>query len=547
MKIDNKEKKKDSKSKEETKPRKKLSKKSKIIISLCIAIILLIATAVFAYLMFRPKFKDVQLELGTQEITIDTFLVSGMYRSNATAITDLSQIDLSKVGETDITLSYRGKEQTVKLLIQDTTPPQVTFQDLTKSLDYKINAEDFIVEKSDLSEMRVELLEIPEIKEYADYKVKIRVKDIYENETIGECNLTITWLIPEVTIELGDPFSIKNLVLDVEEFGDRIPQSEIDKVDTSLVGEYEIKAEFEGMEYTSKVKVQDTTPPELVLKDIDIYDDEKIDDYKEFIKSVSDASGDPKTTLKAEINYDIIGTQNITIEAVDINENKTEKTAILTIKKDNEGPVISGLTDKTVSKNSTIDYKSGVKAVDEKDGKCEFTVDSSKVNTAVAGTYYATYTSKDKKGNTTTKKRKITVKHNQEDTNAKFNKFYKKYLAGKDIVGMASEIRNQIGYSSSWGGNDPVWYGLTEGRGNCYVHASIMQKALTKAGYSNKIIYRSDKGHYWNLVNVNGKWRHIDATPSPRHTLGLLTDEEKWNDAGLDGVGWDKTKWPAAE
>ena len=75
----------------------------------------------------------------------------------------------------------------------------------------------------------------------------------------------------------------------------------------------------------------------------------------------------------------------------------------------------------------------------------------------------------------------------------------------------------------------------------------IADKALNKAGYSNQLIHRADNGHYWNLVNVGGAWRHIDATPSPRHTLGLLTDDQKWNDAGLDGVGWDKSKWPAAE
>ncbi len=395
--------------------------------------------------------------------------------------------------------------------------------------------------------MNVELLEAPETLEYGDYIIKISVKDEYGNETIGECNLKIAWLIPEVVIEIGEEFSIENLILDVEEFGDRIPQSEIDKVDENVIGEYIITAEYEGVEYTSVVKVQDTIPPELELKDISIYDDEKISDYKRFIKSVSDASGDPTTTLKTEIDYSKIGDQEIVIEAVDKNGNKTEKTATLTIKKDNVGPVISGLGDKTVSKNSTVDYRSGVWATDDRDGSCEFSVDSSAVDTKVAGTYYATYTSKDKKGNTTTRKRKIVVKHNQEDTNNKFNEFYNNYLAGNDIVGMASAIRSQIGYSSSWGGDDPVWYGLTEGRGNCYVHALIMQKALNKAGYSNRLIYLTDESHYWNLVNVGGKWRHIDATPSVNHTLGLLTDEQKLADAGLHGKTWDRDNWPAAE
>ena len=540
-------KKKDKSKKEKVKKeKKKLSKKSKIIIIVSIIAVLVLIVTIALFLVLRPKFKDVTLELGTQEINVETFLVSKIYKNGALAVTNLSEIDLTKVGQTDVTLSYKGKEQTVKLTIQDTTPPEVV-QDLTKGLNYKINVEDFIVSKKDLSKIEVEIIEQPEITEYADYKVKISVKDEYGNETIGECNLKITWLIPEVTIEIGQSFSLSNLVLDVDEFGDRIPQSEIDKIDESVIGEYTITVVYDDIEYTSKIKVQDTTPPELELKNISIYEDEKISNYKQFIVSASDASGDPETTLKTDINYSIIGNQDIVIEAVDKNGNKVEKTATLTIKRDNIGPTIYGLGDKTVAKNSTVDYRSGVWTTDDRDGNCDFTVDSSAVNTGVAGTYYATYTSKDKKGNTTTRKRKIIVKHNQEDTNNKFNQFYNNYLAGKDIVGMASAIRTHIAYSSSWGGDDPVWYGLTEGRGNCYVHANIMQRALTKAGYQSKLIYLTDTSHYWNLVKTNKGWRHIDATPSVNHTLGLLTDEQKLADVGLHGKTWDRASWPKAE
>ena len=112
---------------------------------------------------------------------------------------------------------------------------------------------------------------------------------------------------------------------------------------------------------------------------------------------------------------------------------------------------------------------------------------------------------------------------------------------------MAKAIRDNIKYKTNWGGDDPVWYGLTEGNGNCYVHAVIMQKALTKAGYSSELIYLTDRSHYWNLVNVGGSWRHIDATPSPNHTLGLLTDAQKLADAGLYGKTWDVNSWPKAE
>ena len=234
-------------------------------------------------------------------------------------------------------------------------------------------------------------------------------------------------------------------------------------------------------------------------------------------------------------------------ELVDINGNKTEATAILTIKKDNDGPVISGLKEIIVAKYANIDYYSGVSANDKKDGKCEVIVDSSNVNTSVAGTYYATYSAQDTKGNRTTSKRKIVINHDQADTNSKMDEFYNNYCAGKDPVGIASAVREYIKYNSNWGGDDPIWYGLTEGKGNCYVHASVLKRALEKAGYQNRIIYLTDQSHYWNLVYVNGVWRHLDGTPSANHTLGLLTDEQKLADPGVHKKTWNREAWPAAE
>lgn len=529
--------------------KEKVNEKKGIIMNIvfAIAIIISIACVIVLYLLLRPKFKDITIELGRTEINAKDFLTSNMYESKIEAVTDLSTLDLSNVGDIKIKLKFCNMEEEVTLSIIDTTPPEVTFQNVVEYLDYEINPEDFILEKKDFSEMTVELVEKPEITGYADYNVTVKVKDKYGNETIGNCILTVTWLRKEVNIELGNDFSIEDIVLNMEENKNKIPKSEIDKVDTETIGEYTIEVEDDGKKYTCIVRVQDTTPPELVLRDLEIYDDEKVGDYTKFIKKVTDASGEPTTTLKTEIDYTKIGEQEIVIEAEDIYGNKTEETAILTIKKDTDGPVFSGLTDMTVAKNATIDYNSGVSAIDKKDGKCEFTVDSSGVNVSVAGTYYVTYTSKDKKGNKTTKKREIIVKHDQEDTNAKLDEFYNNYCAGKDPVGMASAVRTYVKYNSNWGGDDPVWYGLTEGRGNCYVHASILNRVLTKAGYTNQIIYLEDQSHYWNLVNVGGVWRHLDGTPSANHTLGLLTDEQKLADPGVHQKTWDVTKWPAAE
>ena len=80
--------------------------------------------------------------------------------------------------------------------------------------------------------------------------------------------------------------------------------------------------------------------------------------------------------------------------------------------------------------------------------------------------------------------------------------------------------------------------------GNCMVHATILQSLLQKAGYSTRMIWLEDKSHYWNLVNVGGTWWHIDGTPSPNHTTGLLTSEQKLADKGLHGKKWSSSIYP---
>ena len=86
--------------------------------------------------------------------------------------------------------------------------------------------------------------------------------------------------------------------------------------------------------------------------------------------------------------------------------------------------------------------------------------------------------------------------------------------AGGTVSEVNEYVKHLIGYSSSWGDNDPVWYGLTNYRGNCYVHALVLQAILQAKGYQVLIIHTTDNSHYWDLVNLgNGKWCHSDATP----------------------------------
>lgn len=524
------------------------SKTAKRIVITLVIIILIATIAVggyFAYLKFSKKFKDVSIELGTETVELNQFVIDEKYIDGATFVTDMSTIDLSKVGSYEVELSYDNISQKVLLNVVDTTAPEVEFQNLDKYLDYELNADDFIKSKTDLSEMTTSIIDPPEINGIGTYEINVEVKDSSGNTTSNICTLNVSRVVKEFTLELGDELEKKDILLNYKEDKDAIKQSDIDKINKEEVGEYTITTIIDGEEETVTITIKDTKAPTLKLKNVTIYDDEKIDGKEDFIESVKDASGDVKTTLKTEIDYTKIGKQEVTIEAEDKYGNKVEKTATLTIKKDTEGPVFYGLSSMSVEKKSSPNFKSGVRAVDARDGSCTFTVNTSKLNLSKAGTYYITYTAKDKKGNTSTASRQVTVNHNQEDTNNKFNQFYNQYLAGKSVKGIVETIRNKIYYNTSWGGSDPVWYGLTNYTGNCYVHAVLVQKALNKAGIRNQLIYTTDKTHYWNLVYQNGSWRHYDATPGG-HLLGPATDKQKLESSSMQGRKWSSS-FPKAE
>jgi D-alanyl-D-alanine dipeptidase len=178
--------------------------------------ILMIAIIYFVYMEYRPKFRNSIIELGTNEISVENFLVSNRYVKHARILTDLKKIDFTKVSEVDIKLSYKGREETVKLLIIDTKAPVVKFQNISKYIGYKINADDFIVDKIDLSEMTVTATQIGDTTKFNNYVVKVTVEDRYGNKTTQDCILTITWLKPIVYIELGSDFSKESVLVNIE-------------------------------------------------------------------------------------------------------------------------------------------------------------------------------------------------------------------------------------------------------------------------------------------------------------------------------------------
>ena len=491
-----------------------------------------------------PKFHDVTVELGSQLPPIGDFLTEDADPALAAMVTKKEDVDMTKAGKQTLVFSYDGENHEVTLTIVDTTAPSVTFQDVLTTIDRQPAPEEFIAEISDFSETTVSFItELTKPEAYGQIPVEILVTDAYGNSTTGVCNLRYTWMYEQVTLELGQPLEKSHLLLDPEKDGDLIDQALIDEINASPVGVYSITTVSMEQSCTCTVTLQDTIAPTLELQAVHIDIGDSVSVHS-FVKAAEDASGEVALRLLTVLNDQTEGTQTVTVEAKDMNGNVTTAETTLKVTLDSRGPVFSGVQAITLKKHSSYDFSSGVSAYDSRDGDVSFTVDSSSVDVTKAGSYYVTYSAKDSIGNTTTVRRKVTVDHDQEDTQALVNSIAAKL--SNDPEKIRDYVRNNIGYNSNWGGDDPVWYGFTNKVGNCYVHALCLQRLLDAKGFETQLIWVTDKSHYWLIIKLDGVWRHIDATPGSLHSrYSLMTDEQRA--ATLGGRDWDREQWPACE
>ncbi len=522
-------------------------KKKKLLIAIIAAAVLAAAVLGWGTLRWlQPKFHDVTVELGSKQVLLDHFLTIYAEPAQAVFVTDMSGVRLDAVGTTPVTLAQWFREETVTLTVRDTTAPKVEFiSHRTEGVDYIPKAEDFVKKAEDLSQVTVAFRQEPEIPgDYSDISLTVVVTDAYGNATEGVCKLSLSWLRSQVTLELGQTLTLADVLMDSDKDGALVAQEDLDAINGAAPGEYELKSTAGGKTMVCKVTVQDTTGPVLSLKQLRIYQGEELK-AEELVESSADLSGPVTFRFAAEPDWSALGQQTVTVEAQDAFGNVTVGKTTVEIVADTEAPVINCGGKLTVAKNSEPDYLADVSAYDAHDGVCAVEVDASDVDLTEAGTYTLVYTAKDAAGNVVQKKRQVVVAPDKDDTAA---------LVAKIAATLSSdpeEIRDYvrtIKYTSNWGGDDPVYFGFTQKHGNCYVHAMCLKVLLDAKGHETQLIWLEEQysPHYWLLIKIDGKWKHIDATPGPTHTVySLMNDQQRLET--LKGRKWDFSAWPACE
>ena len=218
-------------------------KSKKGILCILSALLFLMAAGIGGYEIWhyqQVKFHDLTIELGTDTVSISDFMTEYARPKKVGFVSDVSVIDLNKVGETELTLSHGRQQETVILKIEDTTAPTADF---TTQAIFPINAlpvaEDLVSNVDDFSKTEVyfaEEIEIPE--DYADVTLTMVVEDAYGNKTEEECLLSFQWMWGTYTLELGDELTKADLLLDPEKDDALIVQTDLDGINESPIGEY---------------------------------------------------------------------------------------------------------------------------------------------------------------------------------------------------------------------------------------------------------------------------------------------------------------------
>ena len=198
------------------------------------------------------------------------------------------------------------------------------------------------------------------------------------------------------------------------DFNTWVTTIDFSEVDETKVGIYDVYVAQGYYKMGFQVVVQDTTAPEVVIKDKDFYlQNGYAYDLAHFVESTYDLSGDVQMDMSVISVPEAVegngaeqwiaiyenGKYRIAIAASDIYGNETE--ALITVIVDTP-PEIHNTKEFYIAEGYTVDYTKDILVKDEADGYItDYIIDDSAVNLTEAGTYEVVYTATDSYGFTT--------------------------------------------------------------------------------------------------------------------------------------------------
>lgn len=330
----------------------------------------------------------------------------------------------------------------------------------------------------------------------------------------------------EVKLEAGDNILIQEFLEEEQE--DVSFVTDISAIDTKILGEHEIVIKVNNREFESKLTIVDTTAPTAQALEVTT-EAGTLPEASACVTNIVDVT---KVTVAYKTQPDISkdGDVPAVIVLTDEAGNTTEVNVTIKVWSDKEAPVITGTTDKVITKGGTISYRTGVTVTDNLDENPKLDIDNSKVDLNTVGSYEVVYIATDAAGNIATDTITVTVveKQNVEIDETTVNALAQKVLDSITNESMSDMevafaiykwVNRNIGYvntsdKSSWiiGAHQA----FTQKSGDCYNYFAAAKALFNVAGIENVDIVKSDtsqSSHFWSLINLGDGWYHVDCTP----------------------------------
>lgn len=208
---------------------------------------------------------------------------------------DTTDVDTSKVGEYEVTATYKNKDYSIKVSVKDTTAPEFELvQDsiVTNDVD-SLDAESLIASVEDVSETTAELKFDEEPTEDGDYTASVVVTDKYGNSSEKSIGVAVDTTAPVIS-------GVKDETVSAEPTVDSLHYTAEDSRDGEVSVETSIEKTGDN-EYTVTAVAKDEAGNEAKETAILTLEDEKTasNDSNSTAKNQSTSKGSNKSTSKS--------------------------------------------------------------------------------------------------------------------------------------------------------------------------------------------------------------------------------------------------------
>ncbi len=388
-----------------------------------------------------------------------------------------------------------------------------------------LNAEDFFAEGRP-DGVKISFETIPPTDRAGRYPV-VLILSLDGQSQKREAVLTVSECLSLLRLPIGSDRVISvadfvgNNATDAE-FVDFYPNS----FSRSEPGLYRGKIRIDGQLYEIALEIADLTPPTGdPVTGVTVFLNQTVDPSL-LVTNLSDY-GKITVGYAEEPDFSREGEIPVSVLLTDDSGNRATVDTVVTVIRDTEPPVFSGISDKTITVGDGISYKKGVTVTDNSGEVPDFTVDSSAVNRNKPGVYSVVYTATDSSGNTARETMTVTVvRVSTEQVNRKLEQIAARIISDgmtrdEKILAVWKYTRKAITYTGRSDKTDlysAAYEGLVTGGGDCYTYYALNALLFDFLGIENVEVRRVDgqSRHWWSLVLFeDGLWYFVDSCPLP--------------------------------